>query len=502
MTELDNSLKTKTAEAAALAQGKSALEKQLAETNQKLADDATAAAARTKALQDKATTLDGDLKIKTTEAATLAQAKAALEKQLADTRTDLGKAQQLANANQSNSATQIRELTAKVAALDTDLKAKTVEAEGLGKLKAALEKDLGRTQKDLQTLQPQLEASRNEIKQNTLAIQALTKERDDLKSQLAKEQKTSAETNANAIALQTKLNEKNNLASQLQANLDKQLKTNADLDAQLKKLNSLNYEALEKQLREAGLKIKQLDQEMSVAKQDLIAKTEAESALIRREKEYLQAAKEKAEAEYKKQLQEHERQARIHDRLEAASKAEKDRNYAVALEQLSLVLQDEPNNKLALERIGLVHVARGDDAKAEEWLGRAFDTNSSNPNILVPLALAQLRQSKPQLALATTARAVALDPKNGEYQRYLGLACNELGWVDAAEAALTKALEITPNDVETAYTLATILAARASDDTGAYTAESYKSRAKKWYDKALQLGRKKDADLDAFFAEK
>ena len=96
------------------------------------------------------------------------------------------------------------------------------------------------------------------------------------------------------------------------------------------------------------------------------------------------------------------------------------------------------------------------------------------------------------MAISTLARAVALEPENAAYHRFLGVACRSVGWTDAARAAFEQSFRIDSNSAETAYNMAILLATLD---------EPQKEKAKTWYEKAKELGASPDPDLEAFFGE-
>ena len=91
------------------------------------------------------------------------------------------------------------------------------------------------------------------------------------------------------------------------------------------------------------------------------------------------------------------------------------------------------------------------------------------------------------MAISAFARAVALEPKNNDNHRMMGVACRQLGWSDAAESAFKRAFRANSKDAESAYNLAVLLLTLTPPRV---------EEAKEWYGKYKALGGKPDAALE------
>ncbi len=183
-----------------------------------------------------------------------------------------------------------------------------------------------------------------------------------------------------------------------------------------------------------------------------------------------------------------DRQLVIRGHLSQAQSAEQKGSVETARWNYQKVLESDPTNWVALQRLGLLAAQCNDDEEAVRYLRQAFRQNPDDTEILLPLGFALVRQQKPDLAISMLTRAVALCPENAAMHRCLGVACSALGWTDAAEAQFRRALNTDAKDAEAAFNLAVLLATREPPRT---------DEARQWYAKAKELGSPGDPGLDA-----
>ena len=203
------------------------------------------------------------------------------------------------------------------------------------------------------------------------------------------------------------------------------------------------------------------------------------------------AARETVSPAGERNRREQERTFIVRGFLRQGLTAEQDGNIEAACWNYTRVLKDDPDNKVALERLGLIAAKNGNDEDAEQYLRRAFRLDPENANILLPLGFTFVRRGKADLAISMLALAVALDPQDPVVHRCLGVACSSLGWLDAAEVQFRRAFELDQKDRETAFNLAVLLASRTP---------SRMEEARKWYSKARELGSAGDPGLDELFS--
>lgn len=187
---------------------------------------------------------------------------------------------------------------------------------------------------------------------------------------------------------------------------------------------------------------------------------------------------------------ERQRQLLVRGYLRQGVAAEQAGNTEAARWNYGKVLENEPENRLATQRLGLIAAELGDDREAISFLKRAFRLDPDNLDVLLPLGFALVRQTEPDLAVSMLSRAVALEPDNPHAHRCLGIACSTLGWYDAAEVQFRRTDQLNPQDAENAFNLAVLLVTRQPPRT---------EEAKTWYLKARKLGAAADPGLDQVF---
>jgi hypothetical protein len=170
--------------------------------------------------------------------------------------------------------------------------------------------------------------------------------------------------------------------------------------------------------------------------------------------------------------------------------AEAAKNVEAAVWNYQRVLEYDPANKGALQRLGTVTLNQGDYAAAERYFRRAFYTDPDDPETLIPLGFVLLHREKPDMALSMLSRAVALNDQSAVAQRSLGVACSNLGWKEAGEVQFRRALKIAPNDSEAAFNLAILLASQTDRPA---------AEARHWYRIARDNGAAADPQLDKYF---
>ncbi len=176
--------------------------------------------------------------------------------------------------------------------------------------------------------------------------------------------------------------------------------------------------------------------------------------------------------------------------LEKGVAAEKADNREAAIWNYEKALEHDPDNALALQRLGAIAAESQNHEKAERYLRLAFYQDPDDLNTLTQLGFTLVRREKPDLAISMLSRAVALNKDKPEVHRSLGIACSSLGWTDAAEMQFRRALALDENDSDAAFNLAVLLAAKEPPDM---------TEATRLYRKARDLGVPADPQLDSYF---
>ena len=185
---------------------------------------------------------------------------------------------------------------------------------------------------------------------------------------------------------------------------------------------------------------------------------------------------------------EREKDAVLKGYLRQAIDAEKQEKVEAAQWNYQKVLEMEPDNRIALQRLGIIAANLGNDQDTIKYLQRAFRQDPDDPDTLFALGYSLIRQSEPDWAVSMLARAVALNPKNPDIARTYGMALATLGWTQAAEIQLEKAHNFKKEDPEAPLALAILLGSAKPPRL---------EEAKKWYQIAIQNGAQRDPGLDA-----
>lgn len=176
--------------------------------------------------------------------------------------------------------------------------------------------------------------------------------------------------------------------------------------------------------------------------------------------------------------------------LRQGVEAEKNKKIEAARWNYGRALELQPNNLLALKRLGLLAAGSGDDQGAVQYLKQAFRQDPDDQEILLALGFAMVSLGQSEWALANLGRALALNPDNATVSRLFGVALVNLGWTQAAERQFVRTLALAPKDPETAFNLAVLCLTdqppRIPD-------------AKKWYDQAVRYGAERDPRLEEAF---
>lgn len=183
-------------------------------------------------------------------------------------------------------------------------------------------------------------------------------------------------------------------------------------------------------------------------------------------------------------------QVKIQKMLTSAALAEESGKNQAATWYYEKILKQDPTNQKALSRLGMILAASGNDLKAIPVLEKALIQDQENLDLLLALTFCYIHQEKYYQALGVASKASAKNPKDPTIQRYLGIICSYLEWNDAAEQQFRKSFKLDPTSAETAYNAAVHIAK---------TDPKRKEEAKLWYQRAIQLGAKKDPMLDQLF---
>lgn len=261
--------------------------------------------------------------------------------------------------------------------------------------------------------------------------------------------------------------------------------------AWMKQLDELGKRAQQEQQQRQELEKALADKEKQRAKDlaDMETKLiQVTAELTRLEQERVRSEADLIRKETDRATKEREQKVAINQALRQGLEAERAGNANSAKEFYSQVLATEPQNTMALQRLGIIAATSGNDAETIKYLEQSFKQNPDDADTLLALGTAMVRQSKPDLAISMLSRAVALDNKNAGAVRAYGMALLSAGWRDAAESQLKRAVTLQPNDGDAAYNLAVLMATSQPPRI---------DEARQWYQKAIKAGAQPDPGMDA-----
>lgn len=304
-----------------------------------------------------------------------------------------------------------------------------------------------------------------ELNKKTLALKT---KNSDMTSEFDKLKKANDDYDKKIVMLTDELVEMN---SQV-AEKDKQIEL---LNRQLKLANKQPSEFPEPEIVTKNPKFIALQKENKILLDDL-NKTKTALQKLREEtpKKTIKPTSGKSEEEIQKML------------ADAALAEKKGKNQA-ATWYYEKVLKEDPENQKALTSLGMIFAAGGNDKQAIPLLEKAVLKDADNLDLLLALTFCYIHQEQYYHALGVASRASVKNPKDPTIQRYLGIICSYLEWNDAAEKQFRKSFKLDPTSPETAYNAAVHIVK---------TDPKRKDEAKLWYQRAIQLGAKKDPMLD------
>ena len=117
-------------------------------------------------------------------------------------------------------------------------------------------------------------------------------------------------------------------------------------------------------------------------------------------------------------------------------------NVAEARVLFQRLLENNPKNSLALANLGTLEDKAGRPEKAADYLERALTIDPHLAQTWMQLGLIFFEQKSYYRALSALSRAVHEDPRDARPHNYLGITAQAMGWSDAAESELQRAIEL------------------------------------------------------------
>ncbi|MFN0066497.1 MAG: tetratricopeptide repeat protein [Limisphaerales bacterium] len=122
------------------------------------------------------------------------------------------------------------------------------------------------------------------------------------------------------------------------------------------------------------------------------------------------------------------------------------------------ILRLDERNVFTLANLAAIQIELGKLPDAEANLRRGLDVDPNDAFSLSLLGIVRFRQERYDDAFDLLSRAAAIDPENAETQNYLGITLSQKGQRAPAEAALRKAVRLSPTLPSAHYNLAVVYA--------------------------------------------
>jgi Flp pilus assembly protein TadD len=113
-----------------------------------------------------------------------------------------------------------------------------------------------------------------------------------------------------------------------------------------------------------------------------------------------------------------------------------------------------PGHPLVLTNLGLCEYRMGEADAAEEHLRQAVANDLNSFDAWLTLGIISVERDKLDSALAALSQCVLLEPNDPRSRNYLGVTYSRLGWYDAAEAQLQRAIKLRDEYAEAHFNLA------------------------------------------------
>lgn len=163
-------------------------------------------------------------------------------------------------------------------------------------------------------------------------------------------------------------------------------------------------------------------------------------------------------------------------------------NFSAAERLYQKIVEQQPNNVVALANLGVSQFRQGKLTAAQLALERAIKANPTDAFTLTTLGAVMIEQNRSEDAVSYLERANQTAPDDPITLNYLGVASSQLGQFGKAEQSLRRAITVKPEYAEAHFNLAVIYATAKPPSL---------ALAKRHYEKALELGAGPDKRLSA-----
>ncbi len=166
-----------------------------------------------------------------------------------------------------------------------------------------------------------------------------------------------------------------------------------------------------------------------------------------------------------------------------AAQAFTKRDWPTARAAYREMIEAEPENALAWANLGAVEQQAGKMDIAAECFEKSVEHNPQLVQSWLALGLIYSKKGDKYRALSAFSRAIHEDPLDPRAHNYLSIEAKNLGWTDAAEAELQRAIELNPDYGLAHFNLALMLLERKPPAI---------ELARRHYSTAIRLGVEKD----------
>lgn len=161
-------------------------------------------------------------------------------------------------------------------------------------------------------------------------------------------------------------------------------------------------------------------------------------------------------------------------------------NFSAAEKLYQKVVEQQPDNVLALANLGVSQFRQGKLTAAQLALERAVKVSPTDAFSLTTLGAVMIEQNRIEEAVSYLERANQSSPDDPIALNYLGVASCQLGQFGKAEQSLRRAITVKPDYAEAHFNLAVIYATAKPPSM---------ALAKRHYEKAIELGARPDKRL-------
>jgi tetratricopeptide (TPR) repeat protein len=177
----------------------------------------------------------------------------------------------------------------------------------------------------------------------------------------------------------------------------------------------------------------------------------------------------------------------MRDTAQEAADLFKMKRYDEAAAKYQTIIDKYPESLYAWSNLGVVRYQQGDLDDALKALQQAVKLSPTDSFSYANLGIVYYEMKQYENAIDALNAAKALDPNDAKVRNYLGCACSQKGWQEAAEKEFLKAIDLDPSFGDAHFNLALVYATEKPPLV---------EMARKEYKKAQELGIAKDDRLE------